>query len=189
MNAELVWNNLNDQLVHFIRVRVPDKATADDLLQEVYVRVQTGILRDEDKLHAWVYQIARNVIIDYYRRSEPFDGLPAGVDPDDVIDLLPAPEDDADAEFRVRLASSVRQMITLLPDEYREALILTEMQGMTQKALAAHLGISLPAAKSRVQRAKKMLRELFLLCCELHFDRQGTVIDYTPRCGCAVDDC
>ena len=78
-------------------------------------------------------------------------------------------------------------MIELLPEDYREAILLTEYHGLTQQQMAERLGISLPAAKSRVQRGKKLLRELLLACCHFQFDRQGKVIDYYPRCQCCAD--
>ena len=68
-----------------------------------------------------------------------------------------------------------------LPGPYRQALILTEYQGLTQKQLAERMGLSLSGAKSRVQRARKMLKELLLECCHFEFDRYGTVFDYRPR--------
>lgn len=175
--TEIVWNNLNTCLQQFIRRRVPDAATADDLLQDVYLKVHThvGALRDPDRLESWVYQIARNVINDYYRAQKPLD---------EITDMIPAPEDDGDDPVIERLRLGVRNMIALLPDEYREAILLTEYQGLTQQQMAERLGISLPAAKSRVQRGKKMLREYFLLCCRFQFDRLGKVIDYQPRHPC-----
>jgi RNA polymerase sigma-70 factor (ECF subfamily) len=181
--VEVVWNNLNTCLQQFIRRRVPDMATADDLLQDVYLKVHTRVdtLRDPDRLESWVYQIARNVINDYYRTQRPLD---------EITEMIPAPEaDDADDPVIERLRVGVRQMIDLLPDEYREAILLTEYQGLTQQQMAQRLGISLPAAKSRVQRGKKMLREYLLLCCRFQFDRLGKVIDYHPRNPCTDPTC
>jgi len=174
--VEVVWNTLNTCLTQFIRRRVPDNLTADDLLQEVYVKIHThvNVLRDPDRLEAWVFQIARNVINDYYRAQRPLD---------EITDRVPAPEaDEMDEEVIERLRIGVRRVVDMLPDEYREAILLTEYQGLTQQAMAERLGISLPAAKSRVLRGKKMMRQNFLLCCRFQFDQLGKVVDYTPRC-------
>ena len=181
--VETVWNTLNPTLLQFIRRRVPDVPTADDLLQEVYLKVHTQVaaLRDPARMESWVYQIARNVINDYYRAEKP---------QTEISDLIPIPEADDDAdreEIVARLSQSVMHMIELLPEDYREAILLTEYHGLTQQHMAEQLGISLPAAKSRVQRGKKMLRELLLACCHFQFDRQGKVIDYYPRCQCCAD--
>lgn len=180
-SAEAVWQVLNGRLARFIRHRVPDEYAADDLLQDVYLKIHTRIdtLRDDQRVQAWVYQIARNAIYDYYREQMPV--TPIG-------DWMAEPEGEAEDEVSLRLRESVRAMIMLLPDEYREALLLTEYEGLTQKELAERLGISLSGAKSRVQRGRKLLRELLLACCHFEFDRRGKVINYVPRCGCC-DNC
>ena len=72
-------------------------------------------------------------------------------------------------------------MIEGLPDAYREAIVLTEFEGLTQKELADRLGISLSGAKSRVQRARGQLKQMLLGCCQFEFDRRGGIIDCKPR--------
>jgi RNA polymerase sigma-70 factor (ECF subfamily) len=75
-------------------------------------------------------------------------------------------------------------MIAGLPEHYRQALLLTEYQGLTQEQLAERLGISLSGAKSRVQRAREKLRDMLLRCCHFEFDRRGRIVDYYQRCCC-----
>jgi RNA polymerase sigma-70 factor (ECF subfamily) len=94
------------------------------------------------------------------------------------------PEEDVQAE----LAPSVAAMVNVLPEPYREALYLTEYQGLSQRDLATRLGLSFSGAKSRVQRAREKLKQLLLDCCHFEFDRLGRVIDYQPRC-CTVETC
>ncbi len=175
--VELIWNTFNSGLERFIRSKVEDRQTAEDLLQDVYLKIHRniGTLRDQDRVQAWVYQIARNAIHDYYRSTRaPVDELPE--------DLIELPEEND--EITDRLAHSVRAMIDEMPDDYREALLLTELGGLTQQELADRLGISLSGAKSRVQRGRKLLREMLLSCCHFEFDRLGKVIDYYPHCQC-----
>lgn len=181
-STEQIWENLNRPLLQFIRRRVPDEMVADDLLQDVYVKIHTRIdtLYDEARLQAWVYQIARNAIYDYYRSQRPTQ---------EVSDDLVRPDDIEDAEdAEIKLARGLREMLRCLPDEYREALILTDLEGLTQQELAQRLGLSLSGAKSRVQRARKMLRDALLDCCHFQFDRYGKVIDYHPRCHCCANN-
>ena len=64
------------------------------------------------------------------------------------------------------------------------ALVLTEFEGLTQVEMAEELGLSVSGAKSRVQRARAMLRDDLLECCHFEFDRLGHVIDYEPRPRC-----
>lgn len=171
------WEQYSRRLRVFIRGRVWDDAEADDILQEVFIRVHRHLCcqPDWDKPDSWFYQIAHNLIIDHYRRRrelvELSDSLPA--DPD-------LPEDDPEDE----LALSLKEMIDELPEPYRQALLLTEYQGLSQKQLAESQGISLSGAKSRVQRARDKLRDRLLQCCHFEFDRRGGIIDYYEHCCC-----
>ena len=172
-----VWNRYSQRLKVFIRGRVADDAEAEDILQEVFIRVHRHLCcqMDWDKPNGWFYQIARNLIIDHYRRRrelvELSDSLPA--DPD-------LPEDDPEAE----LALSLKDMINELPEPYRQALLLTEYQGLSQKQLAESQNLSLSGAKSRVQRARDKLRDMLLQCCHVEFDRRGGIVDYYEHCCC-----
>jgi RNA polymerase sigma-70 factor, ECF subfamily len=150
MEAEIIWKTLNTPLERFIRSKTPDVETAHDLLQDVYIKIHRGIdtLRDDERTEAWVYQIARNTITDYYRRQKPTV---------EISDLIALPEDETDDEITSRLARSVRGMIDLLPDDYREALLLTEYEGLSQKELAERVGISLSGAKTPARDAPFLL--------------------------------
>jgi len=180
-SVEMVWKMFNQPLERFIRRRVPDEDIAADLLQDVYVKIHTNMdtLRDTDRLQSWIYQIARNTVYDYYRTRKSHLELP---------DEMAMPEiDNADNDTSARLAEGLRSMIEELPDEYQVALRLTELEGISQQELAARTGLSLSGAKSRVQRGRKMLREMLLACCHFEFDRHGKVIDYYPECQCCSE--
>lgn len=177
-DTETIWNRFSDHLLQFIRRRVENTAAAEDILQEVFLRIHGRIqtLAAPDKLESWIYQIARNAIIDHYRlrRTSP---LPQ-------MDLRAAvvPDDPGAAE-----TLSLRDMVETLPDPYRQALILTEYEGLTQAELAARLGISLSGAKSRVQRARAKIKDALLTCCHFELDRYGHVIDYWKHCCCCAE--
>lgn len=72
-------------------------------------------------------------------------------------------------------------MLVNLPEKYKQAILLTEFHNVTQKELAAKMSISIAGAKSRVQRGRKMLKDMLLSCCYFEFDRLGNVIDYTHK--------
>jgi RNA polymerase sigma-70 factor (ECF subfamily) len=181
MTTEEIWEEFHPRIKQFILKRIPDEHNAEDVLQEVFLKIHARIdtLRDEEKLQSWMYQIARNVIADYYRQHKATVALSEAlllpeepvVDDDVVKDLLPG----------------VRTMVTSLPDEYRQALLLTEYEGLTQRELAERLGLSLSGAKSRVQRAREKLKAMLLDCCHFEFDRLGKIIDYQPRCACCTN--
>ncbi|HKF37839.1 MAG TPA: RNA polymerase sigma factor SigZ [Ktedonobacteraceae bacterium] len=143
-------------------------------LQDVFLKIHTHIdtLREADKLQSWIYQIARNAIHDYYRMHQTALELPEmSYMPDDRFDDVVS-----------ELIPCIQHMIDDLPADYRQALILTEYEGLTQKELAERLGISLSGAKSRVQRAREKLKIMLLNCCHFEFDRLGRVINYWPHC-------
>ena len=182
MVSEQLWETFSTPLQQFIRRRVPDLHSAEDILQDVFLKIHTHIggLRESEKLQSWIYQIARNAITDFYRAHRFTPDLPevsyVQEDPfDDVVsDLLPY----------------VKKLVDDLPRDYRQALFLTEYEGLTQRELAERLGISISGAKSRVQRAREKVRLMLLKCCHFQFDRLGRIIDYEPNCDCCVNqDC
>lgn len=172
--AEAVYRDFHAKLRSFTIGRVSDPDVADDILQDVYLKIHSHVqdLRDTDRLESWIFQVTRNAITDYYRRRRPQDELP---------DSLPAPADE-EPDAASELAASIGDMLRCLPRKYRQALELTDMQGLSQAELAARLHVSVSGAKSRVQRAREKLKEALLDCCHFEFDRFGRVIDYHANC-------
>ncbi len=177
---ESIFETFHARLRRFILKRVSDEATADDILQDVFLKIhlRMSTLQDSDRLEAWVYQIARNAIIDHYRRPDRFVRLD---------EILPAPEPEStESDAAGEIAASMREMAESLPEPYREALLLTEFGGLSQQQLADRLGISLSGAKSRVQRARQKIRDDLLTCCHFEFDRYGRVVDFWEHCCCCA---
>jgi RNA polymerase sigma-70 factor (ECF subfamily) len=179
MTTERVWEEFHAPLQQFIRRRVSDEATAEDVLQDVFLKIHQHMesLKDVRKLEGWIYQITRNAIIDAYRKHRHETTLEAA----EALDL---PEELPDDDIVSELLPSVRAMVRNLPELDRQALVLTEYQGLTQKELAERLGLSFSGAKSRVQRAREKLKQQLLECCHFELDRRGHIIDYQPRCHC-----
>jgi len=184
--TEQLWHGLHDRLLRSIRRHVADQASAEDILQEVFLKIhlRIGTLRDEERVESWVYQIVRNAITDYHRRQRPSRPLP---------EELAAPEaaglDDADSPAR-QLIPFIKGTVADLPEPYRDALLLTEYEGLTQQQLAERVGISLSGAKSRVQRGREKLKQILLDCCHVELDRRGGIIDYQGHCACCANgDC
>src|SRR6266478_8382409 len=177
--TERVWEEFHVGLKHFILKRIPDELSAEDILQDVFLKIHTHIdtLREADKLQSWIYQVARNAIHDYYRMHKATLELP---------EMSYMPEDRFD-DVVSELIPCIQEMIDDLPVDYRQALVLTEYQGLTQKELAERLGLSLSGAKSRVQRVREKLKAMLLDCCHFEFDRLGKIIDYQPRCACCTN--
>jgi RNA polymerase sigma-70 factor (ECF subfamily) len=175
-NLELIWEQYHQRLEKFIRSRVQSDEV-EDILQEVFIRIHRHLCCQVDwqKPDGWFYQIARNLIIDHYRKR---------ADHAELSEDHPAQIEFAEDEPEAELALSLKDMVTALPEPYREALLLTEFQGLTQKQLAEAAGISLSGAKSRVQRARGVLKDMLLTCCHFEFDRRGSVMDYYEHCCC-----
>lgn len=170
--VEALWRELAEPLRGFLRKRTRTAADADDLLQEVFLRThrQLPSLRDTSKLQGWVYRIARNAVIDYYRTRK--NSVPVDID-------LEA--EDPEGRDVVDLTGSLRRFVSALPGAYREPLVRHEFQGEPIQAVADALGLTLTAAKSRIRRARLMLRAMLDECCRFEFDRRGRVIAATPR--------
>jgi RNA polymerase sigma-70 factor (ECF subfamily) len=181
--SEQLWEMFSVPLQHFIRRRVPDPHTAEDILQDVFLKIHAHIdtLRNQERLSSWIYQITRNAIADYYRAQRPTTAL---------LETLVGADDVVDEDVVRELLPCVAAMVDELPESYREALRLTEYGGLSQKELSARLGISFSGAKSRVQRARAKIKEQLLACCHFQFDHAGRIIDYQPQCACcAGGDC
>jgi RNA polymerase sigma-70 factor (ECF subfamily) len=165
----------------FIRRRVRDDATADDLTQETMLKVfrSREALRDGQRLEAWLYRIARTTLIDFYRRQRPREELPA-----DLADESAEPADEVSAV----MAHSLRIYLEELPAAYREPVRLAEFEGLPLAKISLRMGLSLTAVKSRVRRGRAMLKKKLQDCCRLEFDRMGKIIGYERRrskpCAC-----
>ena len=171
-SVESIWNEVASQLRSFIRSRVRDHAAADDILQEVFLKIHQKLpsVRASERLEAWVWRITRNATADYFRKLRPSEPLPA--------DLAPTSED---PHYAPDLRPCVRQFVNELSPDYREALLLTEWQGLTQDQMGKRLGLSSSGAKSRVQRARGQLKKLLLECCRLELDRRGNILEMECR--------
>lgn len=170
---ENIWNAFAAKLKQFIVARVHDVTVSEDILQEVFLKVQQrlGQLEDAGKLQGWIYQITRNAIADYFRAQKPTAEL---------AESIPALEETPEG-IPAELACAFRGMVDALPEPYREAVVLADLEGLSQKELAERLSISYSGAKSRVQRGREKLKEALLECCRFQFDRRGNIIECEPR--------
>ncbi|WP_422449113.1 RNA polymerase sigma factor SigZ [Thermoanaerobacterium sp. DL9XJH110] len=170
-----LWKELSSDLKTFICKKVGNEQDAEDILQDVFLKILTNMdrIKDNDRIYAWVYRITRNTINDYYRRRRikaeisdlPEEGVTSN-DEDEIIN---------------ELVLCLKNMIESLPDKYKQAIMLTELGGLTQKELAQKLGMSISGAKSRVQRGRIMLKEKFFECCKFQFDGYGNIIEYQHK--------
>ena len=186
--TEDLWQLVHDGLHAFIAKRVNDQGHVEDILQDVFVRVhrQMDRVNDPRRIISWIYQITRNAIIDHYRNPGRQREVPLGLSAelellDEVSETSTATHLGDMAEPRAELAACLRPMIERLPQDYRDAITLVEIDGLTQQAAATQMGLSLSGMKSRVQRGRAQLKQMLDDCCLIELDRRKGVIDYQSR--------
>ena len=186
--ARGAWRDIEARLRPYVARRVASAAEVDDIVQEILVRVHRGLatLHDGDSFGGWVYRIAARTVADA-AKSHARDPIARGAD---VVDDAAAGTSDEAADLQLELGECVALFVARLPSPYREAITLTELQGLTQKDAAEMVGTSLSGMKSRVQRGREKIREMFEECCEISVDCRGRVVDCEARdLGQIPEDC
>jgi RNA polymerase sigma-70 factor (ECF subfamily) len=189
-DTELLWRELRDRLRAFIARRVDNPADVEDLLQEVFLRIHQHLstVKDTGRLTSWIFQLTRNAITDYYRAAARRHEIPGQVTRDDELGkeegaAAPLLHSDEPATFNDELVPCLTPLLERLPEHYREALQLVEIEGLAQRELSERLTVSLSGAKSRVQRGREKLKDLLLRCCQVELDKRGNVMDYRSEAG------
>jgi len=182
-STEQIWELLSDRLRSFLRQRVSDEQLAEDLLQETFLRIHKRLrqLDDQQRITAWVFQIARNLVVDHYRSSARAQG--EELRDDITIEMA------ADDNLNELVSGWLPAMIAQLPDGYREAVELYELKNQSQQRIADQLQISLSGAKSRIQRGRQKLRTMLFECCSFDRDSHGNVIDFEPLDAGTCESC
>ena len=175
--SEKIWREYHSKLAAFIRSRVAEEVV-DDLLQDVFMKIQLHLdtLQDDGKLESWLYQITRNAITDFYRSQRKTEALP---------EWLEQPQPEESDQIRKELSSCLEPMIQELPDKYRNAVYMSELENKTQQEVADREGISLSGAKSRVQRGRVLLKAILQDCCDFELNQQNQILSYerkNPNC-------
>lgn len=167
------WQKHEAELRRFLRHRSGSDTEGDDLLQEVFLRVlrQPNGLCGIDNPRAWLFHAARNLLIDRLRLTKEQVPLPENLAAE-VNDAPPVVDG---------LAQCLPRVLSELSLQDREAITLCDIEGMTQQDYAKHIGLSLPAAKSRVQRARTRLKARMAVVCQVSYDESGQVDGFVPR--------
>jgi RNA polymerase sigma-70 factor, ECF subfamily len=180
-SARGAWQEIERHLRPFVARRLSDPHDQADVMQDIYLRIQAGVadLRATELFGPWVYQVARSAVADH-GRSRARHPLPTNA-PSDADERSAPPADEEEGSAERELATYIAVFVAALPSPYREAITLTELQGMTQKDAAEMLGISLSGMKSRVQRGRRQIQEMLQACCEIALDARGHVLSYDLR--------
>lgn len=169
----LAWETHETELRRFLRHRTRVEAEADDLLQEVFMRAmsQPNGLCGIDNPRAWLFHAARNLLIDRLRLTKEQVPLP-----EDLAAETEEPPPPVDG-----LTQCLPRVLSELSPQDREAITLCDIEGMTQQDYAKRIGLTLPAAKSRVQRARARLKARMSEVCQVRYDETGSVVGFVPR--------
>lgn len=181
MEVAGIYTQFYSSLLSFIRSKIKLKEDAEDILQNVFVKISTNVdkLADEEKIQSWVYTITRNAIIDYYRVN----AKAKQVSVDEAMEDSLSEQETIDSTKG--LDHCMTGMINLLPEEYRDIIIDSEIKGIKQKDLAEKYSMAYPSMRSRVQRGRERLKQLFYNCCHIETDRLGNVLEAQSRNDCA----
>ena len=182
ISSDEVLRSFREGVRGYIRSRV-EGDEAQEIEQEVYLKVHRSLQGgfEPNSVSGWVYSIARNAVIDHYRRA----GSAPGFDALESVELAGDDEPDLPGEesARQQLAACMRPMVAELPDNYREALEMTVFEGLGQAEAAERAEVSLSGMKSRVQRGRGMLLSKLQRCCELELDGRGGPVECSgPGC-------
>ena len=179
MTIEKIWQEYRLSLKAFLHSKVSNASDVDDLLQDILIKSyeNLGKLRSGAKIKPWIFQIANHTIIDFYRKNGKKKELTEA-------DLWY--EDDG-PDIKAELSHCIEPFVNSLPEASSKLLMATDLNGESQKVLAESMGVSYSTLKSRVQKARMELRDVFDECCHMKLDAQGNLMDYEVRendCDC-----
>ena len=174
-----IWTHFHKELKVFIMNKTRNSTDTEDILQEVFIKIIRNInkINQAENLRQYLYAIVRNAINDYFRNKKK---LVYNTSIEERIS-----EEETQSLNTTIAECCIKPFINKLPNHYREALLMTEFQNISQKDLAERLNISYSGAKSRVQRGKEKLKALILNCCSYQSDKYGNIVDTKSKnCGC-----
>jgi len=166
------WHHHEGELRRWLISRLGSSADAEDLLQDVF---EKAMLQGEqfcsvENARAWLFRVARNTLIDSYRMQRDQVELP-----DDLS------HDEAESDAVEDLSECLPRVLSELSADDREAITLCDLDGISQQRFADLKGISLPAAKSRIQRARKRMRQRLEIGCQVQRDTAGNICCFVAR--------
>lgn len=171
-----LWTEHKTALRNYIFKRVKDQDLTNDILQEVLLKVYNFCLSKSGvkNVRSWLYQIAHNTMIDHFRRESRKGNI--------LKEAEPLEEDD-NLAFKDAL-EYIEPLLLFLPEEYAVPLRMADLEGIKQADIAQKLNLSLTATKSRIQRARNLLKAEFITCCHFETDATGGLISFSIKESC-----
>ncbi len=166
MGTQEIWTSYHKDIKNFIFSKVKDEQVTYDLLQETFIKVHTKLdtLQQKDKLKSWVFAIARYTVLDYFRDRNV---LVEHYDNEVMEEQDSSDHDEKDC---------LHGILKTLPKKYRDPLFLSDIKGLKQSEIATQLKLKLPTLKSRIQRARKMIAQGYVKCCDFTINEKGHLV-------------
>jgi RNA polymerase sigma-70 factor (ECF subfamily) len=181
VNIENIWVKIHEKLFEYISKHVKNKDDVNDIIQDTFIKATTNIasLKNPAKADKWIFQIARNTMNDFFRKQKKSFTEEKSKD----VPIEPNAFGDQDIKVKIQtqeFSDYAGFIISELPEKYKRAVYLADIEGLSMKKLAQELDLSVSGAKSRVQRGRKLIKEIILKCCEVNADKYGNILDYEP---------
>jgi RNA polymerase sigma-70 factor, ECF subfamily len=187
MEVGNIYAQFSQSLLAYIRSKIRSKEDAEDILQNVFTKIAANVnsLSEKQKIQNWLFTVTRNAIIDYYRANA---SKPTSVQDDGIADKFVHEETN---DPTGGLDACINSMIDLLPPDYKRIIIDSELRGISQKDLAKKYDMAYPSMRSRVQRGRERLKQLFYNCCHIRTDSLGNIMEATGKddCGSPCEPC
>lgn len=169
-----LWLEYKNGLKYYIFKKVKNEEIANDLSHEVLMKVYNSCCSNIKikNVRSWMFQIAHNTTIDYLKKQNKF------------TNKVPENYDDDDYNVFQEANEIIKPLMQLLPDKYAIPLHLSDIEEFKQKEVAQKLNLSLTATKSRIQRARNLLKEKIIECGNLEKDEKGNLISLEIRSDC-----
>lgn len=173
-----IYTAFNKKVRRYL-ARLAGETEADDLTQEVFIKVGQGLkdFRSESKLSTWIYRIATNTALDHLRsrslKQIEVPSMDSGKEEEDKYIPLQRKMSSIDQQLiQKEMNTCIRNVIKKLPEEYRTVIVLSELEEFKNNEIAEIIQVSLDTVKIRLHRARaKLKKELENLCCFYHDER------------------
>ncbi len=166
MTTQQVWRKYSDDLKRFIFSKVKDEAIADDILQDSFIKIHSKLhtLKDLNKLKSWIFSIARNSVLDYFKSSNK------------TFEFANFESETKLEENKHTEKDCLRGILQNLPKKYRDPIFLSDIKGLKQQEVAQQLNQSVSTTKSQIQRARKLIAQGFMDCCGYVLNEDGNLV-------------
>ncbi len=169
-----LWIEYKSGLTYYILKKIKNEDLASDLSHEVLMKVYNSCCSGKEikNIRSWMFQIAHNTVIDYLKKENKYT--------DEVTNIIQPDEINPYREIE----ELMKPLLKLLPNKYAKPLQLSDIEGLNQTEVSKKMNLSLTATKSRIQRARKLLKEKIIECSNLEINAKGNPISIEIKPDC-----